>query len=84
MTLLDCNGKVIFKEVIFIIFFNDLSGIQQTVRVLEYTLKNLFVYRDSKDNLNRLQRPYKEQPKRVINFIFFNFIFLHVFSLALA
>ncbi|XP_053504878.1 X-ray radiation resistance-associated protein 1 isoform X3 [Ictalurus furcatus] len=45
------------------------AGIQQTVRVLEYTLKNLLVYRDSKANLNRLQRPYKEQPKRTRNLL---------------
>ncbi|KAF4077478.1 hypothetical protein AMELA_G00208680 [Ameiurus melas] len=44
-------------------------GIQQTVRVLEYTLKNLLLYRDSKANLNHLQRPYKEQPKRMRNLL---------------
>ncbi|KAB5548956.1 hypothetical protein PHYPO_G00061630 [Pangasianodon hypophthalmus] len=44
-------------------------GIQQTVSVLEYTLKNLLVYRDSKANLDRLQKPYKEQPKRTRNLL---------------
>ncbi|KAK3523944.1 hypothetical protein QTP70_016757, partial [Hemibagrus guttatus] len=44
-------------------------GIQQTVRALEYTLKNLLVYRDSKTNLDHLQRPYKEQPKRTKNLL---------------
>ncbi|XP_046723436.1 X-ray radiation resistance-associated protein 1 isoform X2 [Silurus meridionalis] len=38
-------------------------GIQQTVRALEFTLKNLLVYRDYKVNSDCLQRPYKEQPK---------------------
>lgn len=50
--------------------FYALSGIQQTVKALEYTLKNLLVYRDYKANLDCLQRPYKEQPKRVRNFLF--------------
>ncbi|KAG7321127.1 hypothetical protein KOW79_015542 [Hemibagrus wyckioides] len=45
------------------------GGIQQTVRALEYTLKNLLVYRDSKANLDHLQRPYKEQPKRIKNLL---------------
>ncbi|XP_053334967.1 X-ray radiation resistance-associated protein 1 [Clarias gariepinus] len=44
-------------------------GIQQTVRALEYTLKNLLVYRDSKANLDHLQRPYKEQSKRTRNLL---------------
>ncbi|XP_060747687.1 X-ray radiation resistance-associated protein 1 [Tachysurus vachellii] len=41
-------------------------GIQQTVKALEYMLKNLLVYRDSKANL---QRPYKEQPKKIKNLL---------------
>ncbi|TSL04232.1 X-ray radiation resistance-associated protein 1 [Bagarius yarrelli] len=42
-------------------------GIQQTVKALDFTLKNLFVYRDSKANLDCLQKAYKEQPKRTRN-----------------
>ncbi|XP_072517976.1 X-ray radiation resistance-associated protein 1 [Salminus brasiliensis] len=42
-------------------------GIQHTVKALEHTLKNLLVYRDSKANLDQLQRPYKEQHKRIRN-----------------
>ncbi|GAA6102910.1 X-ray radiation resistance-associated protein 1 isoform X1 [Tachysurus ichikawai] len=41
-------------------------GIQQTVKALEYMLKNLLVYRDSKANLQRL---YKEQPKKIKNLL---------------
>ncbi|XP_076836938.1 X-ray radiation resistance-associated protein 1 [Brachyhypopomus gauderio] len=40
-------------------------GIQQTVKVLERTLNNLLVYRSSKANLDNLQRPYREQHKRI-------------------
>ncbi|XP_037401597.1 X-ray radiation resistance-associated protein 1 [Pygocentrus nattereri] len=42
-------------------------GIQQSVRALEYALKNLLVYRDSKANLDHLQRPCREQPKQKRN-----------------
>ncbi|XP_047661815.1 X-ray radiation resistance-associated protein 1 isoform X2 [Tachysurus fulvidraco] len=41
-------------------------GIQQTVTALENMLKNLLVYRDSKANL---QRPYKEQSKKIKNLL---------------
>ncbi|KAI4886827.1 hypothetical protein NFI96_018396, partial [Prochilodus magdalenae] len=43
------------------------AGIQHSVRVLEHTLRNLLVYRDSKANLDHLQRPYREQQKRIRN-----------------
>ncbi|XP_062867745.1 X-ray radiation resistance-associated protein 1 [Trichomycterus rosablanca] len=42
-------------------------GIQQSVRVLEQTLKNLLVYRDSRAKLDRLQKPYREHQKRIRN-----------------
>ncbi|KAG9265578.1 X-ray radiation resistance-associated protein 1 isoform X1 [Astyanax mexicanus] len=45
----------------------DPVGIQHTVRALEHTLRNLLVYRDPKANLDQLQRPYKEQQKRIRN-----------------
>lgn len=41
------------------------AGIQHAVRVLEHTLKNLLVYRDSKANLDLPQKPYAEREKRV-------------------
>ncbi|XP_044226953.1 X-ray radiation resistance-associated protein 1 isoform X2 [Thunnus albacares] len=40
-------------------------GIQTAVRMLEHTLKNLNVYRDSKPKLDSIQTPYKEKEKRV-------------------
>uniref|UniRef100_A0A8C8CAJ7 Uncharacterized protein n=1 Tax=Oncorhynchus tshawytscha TaxID=74940 RepID=A0A8C8CAJ7_ONCTS len=40
-------------------------GLQHTVRMLEQKLKNLLVYRDSKPNLDCLQKPYEEKEKRV-------------------
>ncbi|XP_051955786.1 X-ray radiation resistance-associated protein 1, partial [Xyrauchen texanus] len=43
------------------------SGIQHAVSVLEHTLKNLLVYRDSKANLDRPQKPYTERKKKIIN-----------------
>ncbi|XP_071373094.1 X-ray radiation resistance-associated protein 1 [Centroberyx affinis] len=42
-------------------------GIQTTVRMLEHTLKNLIVYRDSKPKLDSLQTPYREKEKRIKN-----------------
>ncbi|KAL7853841.1 hypothetical protein AOLI_G00206850 [Acnodon oligacanthus] len=42
-------------------------GIQQSVRALEYALKNLLVYRDSKANLDHVQRPCREHPKQKRN-----------------
>ncbi|XP_067280085.1 X-ray radiation resistance-associated protein 1 isoform X2 [Pseudorasbora parva] len=42
----------------------EISGIQKAVRVLEHTLKNLLVYRDSKANLDLPQKPYVEREKR--------------------
>uniref|UniRef100_UPI003AAD63C3 X-ray radiation resistance-associated protein 1 n=1 Tax=Centroberyx gerrardi TaxID=166262 RepID=UPI003AAD63C3 len=43
------------------------AGIQTTVRMLEHTLKNLIVYRDSKPKLDSLQTPYREKEKRIKN-----------------
>ncbi|CAK6953766.1 X-ray radiation resistance-associated protein 1 [Scomber scombrus] len=40
-------------------------GIQTAVRMLEHTLKNLNVYRDSKPKLDSIQTPYREREKRV-------------------
>ncbi|KAL1253013.1 hypothetical protein QQF64_017706 [Cirrhinus molitorella] len=45
----------------------EFSGIQQAVRVLEHMLKNLLVYRDSKANLDRPQKPYTEREKKMKN-----------------
>ncbi|CAB1333014.1 unnamed protein product [Coregonus sp. 'balchen'] len=42
-------------------------GLQHAVRMLEQKLKNLLVYRDSKPNLDCLQKPYKEKEKRIVN-----------------
>ncbi|XP_066501845.1 X-ray radiation resistance-associated protein 1 isoform X2 [Hoplias malabaricus] len=42
-------------------------GIQHSVKILEHTLRNLLVYRDSKANLDHLQRPCREQQKRIRN-----------------
>ncbi|XP_070990624.1 X-ray radiation resistance-associated protein 1 isoform X1 [Oncorhynchus clarkii lewisi] len=42
-------------------------GLQHTVRMLEQKLKNLLVYRDSKPNLDCLQKPYEEKEKRIGN-----------------
>ncbi|XP_068457490.1 X-ray radiation resistance-associated protein 1 [Clinocottus analis] len=39
-------------------------GIQTAVRMLEHTLKNLNVYRDSKPKLDSIQMPYKERERR--------------------
>ncbi|XP_023152827.2 X-ray radiation resistance-associated protein 1 [Amphiprion ocellaris] len=41
------------------------AGIQTAVRMLEHTLKNLNVYRDSKPRLNSIQTPYREREKRI-------------------
>lgn len=41
------------------------AGIQTAVRMLEHTLKNLNVYRDSKPKLDSIQTPYREREKRV-------------------
>lgn len=41
------------------------AGIQTAVRMLEHTLKNLHVYRDSKPKLDSIQTPYREREKRV-------------------
>ncbi|KAM4620332.1 X-ray radiation resistance-associated protein 1 [Polymixia lowei] len=43
------------------------TGIQPTVRILEQTLKNLIVYRDSKPKLDSLQKPYRQKEKRIEN-----------------
>ncbi|GAA6232269.1 X-ray radiation resistance-associated protein 1 [Lates japonicus] len=40
-------------------------GIQTAVRMLEHTLKNLNVYRDSKPKLDSIQMPYREKKKRI-------------------
>ncbi|KAK7925496.1 hypothetical protein WMY93_007806 [Mugilogobius chulae] len=40
-------------------------GIQTAVRMLEHTLKNLNVYRDSKPKLDSIQTPYREKEKRI-------------------
>ncbi|XP_071317002.1 X-ray radiation resistance-associated protein 1 isoform X2 [Trachinotus anak] len=40
-------------------------GIQTAVRMLEHTLKNLNVYRDSKPKLDSIQMPYREREKRI-------------------
>ncbi|XP_039544209.1 X-ray radiation resistance-associated protein 1 isoform X2 [Pimephales promelas] len=45
----------------------EISGIQHAVRILEHTLKNLLVYRDSKANLDLPQKPYAEREKRIRN-----------------
>ncbi|XP_056118928.1 X-ray radiation resistance-associated protein 1 [Rhinichthys klamathensis goyatoka] len=45
----------------------EISGIQHAVRVLEHTLKNLLVYRDSKANLDLPQKPYAKREKRIRN-----------------
>ncbi|CAI5643750.1 unnamed protein product [Oreochromis niloticus] len=42
-----------------------LNGIQTAVRMLEHTLKNLNVYRDSKPKLDSIQTPYREREKRI-------------------
>ncbi|XP_035768628.1 X-ray radiation resistance-associated protein 1 isoform X3 [Neolamprologus brichardi] len=42
-----------------------LNGIQTAVRMLEHTLKNLHVYRDSKPKLDSIQTPYREREKRI-------------------
>ncbi|CAJ1064059.1 X-ray radiation resistance-associated protein 1 [Xyrichtys novacula] len=40
-------------------------GIQTAVRMLDYTPKNLNVYRDSKPKLDSFQTPYREREKRI-------------------
>ncbi|XP_034405820.1 X-ray radiation resistance-associated protein 1 [Cyclopterus lumpus] len=40
-------------------------GIQTAVRMLEHTLKNLNVYRDSKPKLDSVQMPYRERERRI-------------------
>ncbi|XP_055082874.1 X-ray radiation resistance-associated protein 1 [Periophthalmus magnuspinnatus] len=40
-------------------------GIQTAVRMLEHTLKNLNVYRDTKPKLDSIQTPYREREKRI-------------------
>ncbi|XP_078121963.1 X-ray radiation resistance-associated protein 1 isoform X2 [Sander vitreus] len=40
-------------------------GIPTAVRMLEHTLKNLNVYRDSKPKLDSIQTPYREREKRI-------------------
>ncbi|XP_024865284.1 X-ray radiation resistance-associated protein 1 isoform X2 [Kryptolebias marmoratus] len=40
-------------------------GIQTAVRMLEHTLGNLNVYRDSKPKLDSIQTPYREREKRI-------------------
>ncbi|XP_051257232.1 X-ray radiation resistance-associated protein 1 isoform X1 [Dicentrarchus labrax] len=40
-------------------------GIQTAVRMLEHTLKNLNVYRDSKPKLDCIQTPYREREKKI-------------------
>ncbi|XP_074528730.1 X-ray radiation resistance-associated protein 1 [Halichoeres trimaculatus] len=40
-------------------------GIQTAVQMLEHTLKNLNVYRDSKPKLDSIQTPYREREKRI-------------------
>ncbi|XP_054481677.1 X-ray radiation resistance-associated protein 1 [Anoplopoma fimbria] len=40
-------------------------GIQTAVRMLEHTLKNLNVYRDSKPKLDSIQMPYRERQRRI-------------------
>ncbi|XP_026228478.1 X-ray radiation resistance-associated protein 1 isoform X2 [Anabas testudineus] len=42
-------------------------GIQTAVRMLEHTLKNLNVYRDSKPKLDSIQTAYREREKRIQN-----------------
>ena len=41
------------------------TGIQFAVRMLEHTLKNLLVYRDSQPKLDCLQTPFTEKEKKV-------------------
>lgn len=43
----------------------DSTGIQTAVRMLEHTLRNLNVYRDSKPKLDSIQAPYREKEKKV-------------------
>ncbi|XP_056140195.1 X-ray radiation resistance-associated protein 1 [Lampris incognitus] len=43
------------------------TGIQPTVRILAYTLKNLLIYRDSKPKLDSFQKPYREKEKKIKN-----------------
>ncbi|KAM7397917.1 hypothetical protein PAMA_005994 [Pampus argenteus] len=40
-------------------------GIQTAVRMLEHTLKNLNVYRDSKPKVDSIQTPYREREKKL-------------------
>ncbi|XP_030010380.1 X-ray radiation resistance-associated protein 1 [Sphaeramia orbicularis] len=40
-------------------------GIQTAVRMLEHTLKNLNIYRDSKPKLDSIQTSYREQEKQI-------------------
>ncbi|XP_028277989.1 X-ray radiation resistance-associated protein 1 [Parambassis ranga] len=42
-----------------------VAGIQTAVRMLEHTLRNLNVYRDSKPKLDSIQIPYREREKRI-------------------
>ncbi|KAG7516539.1 X-ray radiation resistance-associated 1 isoform X1 [Solea senegalensis] len=42
-----------------------VAGIQTAVRMLEHTLKNLNVYRDSKPTFDNIQMPYREKEKRI-------------------
>ncbi|XP_056302678.1 X-ray radiation resistance-associated protein 1 [Danio aesculapii] len=45
----------------------ETSGIQHAVNVLEHTLKNLLVYRDSKANVDIPQKPYVERERKIKN-----------------
>ncbi|KAM7374265.1 hypothetical protein PAMP_006933 [Pampus punctatissimus] len=40
-------------------------GIQTAVRMLEHTLKNLNVYRDTKPKVDSIQTPYREREKKI-------------------
>uniref|UniRef100_A0A1A8EPY2 X-ray radiation resistance associated 1 n=1 Tax=Nothobranchius korthausae TaxID=1143690 RepID=A0A1A8EPY2_9TELE len=44
---------------------NKPVGIQTAVRMLEHTLRNLNVYRDSRPRLDSIQTPYRQSGKRI-------------------
>ncbi|MED6243463.1 hypothetical protein ATANTOWER_020641 [Ataeniobius toweri] len=47
----------------FLLFLT--TGIQTAVRMLEQTLRNPNIYRDSKPRLDSIQTPYREMKKRI-------------------
>uniref|UniRef100_A0A3B5QAX1 X-ray radiation resistance associated 1 n=1 Tax=Xiphophorus maculatus TaxID=8083 RepID=A0A3B5QAX1_XIPMA len=60
-----CPGRPVRYDMIMDVKPLPCIGIQTAVRMLDQTLRNLNIYRDSKPRLDSIQTPYSEMKKRI-------------------